>query len=155
MTSFSLPIIVVNLLLFCHKLLNSFVTEAVIIYKPDHWFAGFYMITASVMRELNMIRVTIWRTKCLGIVTSKVLLTSCSRCNSDGKSPKFLIPKAKLPRLIRVSLTNYLEDFKKITHFQNILHIHLNHAQNVSPLLLLNGLMMVANEESTTCKCFR
>ena len=37
--------------------LNSFMTEAVIIWKPVHRFAnqwtGFYMITASVMKELN------------------------------------------------------------------------------------------------------
>ena len=33
--------------------LNSFMTGAIIIYKPVHWFAGSYMITAYVMKELN------------------------------------------------------------------------------------------------------
>ena len=31
---------------------NSFMTEAVIIWKPVHW-TGFYMITTSVMKELT------------------------------------------------------------------------------------------------------
>ena len=31
---------------------NSFMTEAVIIKKSNQW-TGFYMITASVMKELN------------------------------------------------------------------------------------------------------
>ena len=41
------------------KIFNSFMTEAVIIKKPNHWFSlqingtGFYMITASVMKELS------------------------------------------------------------------------------------------------------
>ena len=46
-----------------------------------------------------MNRVTIYRTKCLGIVTLKVLPKSCSHYNSEKKSPKFSIPKLKLNRI--------------------------------------------------------
>ena len=53
---------------------------------------------------LNMNRVTICRAKCLGIVTLKVLWTSCSRFNSGEKSPKFMIPKKEL---LRVSLCKF------------------------------------------------
>ena len=41
----------------------------------------------------------ICRAKCLGIVTLKVLPTSCSRYNSEEKSPKFPISKMKLSRI--------------------------------------------------------
>ena len=71
-------------------------TEAVIIYKPVHWFAehqwtGFYMITASVMKELNefaafsqMIRLlgfqnTIWNVALqVGIVNMTDILLAIS-----------------------------------------------------------------------------
>ena len=33
----------------------------------------------------------------------------------------------------------------------NCLHIHLNTSQNVSPTLLLHGMVMVSNEESIDC----
>ena len=42
---------------------------------------------------------TISGAKCLGIVTLKDLLTSCSRYNSEEKSPKFPVPKMKLKRI--------------------------------------------------------
>ena len=47
----------------------------------------------------NMSRVKIFRAKCLGIVTLKVLPTSCSRYNSENKSSKFLFQKVKLNRI--------------------------------------------------------
>ena len=34
-------------------------------------------------------------------------------------------------------------------------HIHFYPSQNVSPILLLNGLVMVTNEGSIVCKCFK
>ena len=34
------------------------------------------------------------------------------------------------------------------------LHIHLNPPQNVSPVLLLNGLVIVTHEKSIAWKCF-
>ena len=56
-----------------------------------------------------------------------------------------------------------LEDFEKMTDFyksfcpffSKSLHIHFNPSQNVSPILLLNGLVMVLNEGSIVCKCFK
>ena len=39
--------------------------------------------------------------------------------------------------------------------FSKSLHINFNTSQNVSPILLLNGLMMFTNEESLACKCFK
>ena len=35
------------------------------------------------------------------------------------------------------------------------LPIHFNPSQNVYLMLLLNGLVMVTNEVSITCKCFK
>ena len=35
------------------------------------------------------------------------------------------------------------------------LHFHANPSPNVSPVLLLNGLVMVANEGSIACKCLK
>ena len=48
-----------SLLIMKISTFNSFMTEAVIIYKPVHWFqwTGFYMITASVMKELSVVLV--------------------------------------------------------------------------------------------------
>ena len=37
--------------------------------------------------------------------------------------------------------------------FSNSLQIHFNPSQNVSSILFLNGLVMVANEGSIVCKC--
>ena len=56
-----------------------------------------------------------------------------------------------------------LEDFEKMTgfykyfcpFFSESLHIHFNPSQNVSPILFLNGLMVVTNKGLTVCKCFR
>ena len=39
--------------------------------------------------------------------------------------------------------------------FTKGLPIHFNPSQNVSPISLLNGLMMVPNEGSIACKCFK
>ena len=39
--------------------------------------------------------------------------------------------------------------------FAKSLHIHFNPSQNVSPVLLLNGLMIVTNEGSIAYKCFK
>ena len=39
--------------------------------------------------------------------------------------------------------------------FSKCLHIHFNPSKNVSPIVLLNGLVMVTNEGSNTCKCFK
>ena len=52
-----------------------------------------------VINCLNMNRIPICRAKCFGIVTLKASLRSCSRYNSEDKSPKFPIPKMKLNRI--------------------------------------------------------
>ena len=39
--------------------------------------------------------------------------------------------------------------------FSKSLHINFNSSQNASPILLLNGLVMVTNKESVACKCFK
>ena len=56
---------------------------------------NFYVVTNCL--KINC--VTIYRGKCLGIVTSKILRTNCFRCNSEKKSAKFPIPKMKLNRI--------------------------------------------------------
>ena len=56
-----------------------------------------------------------------------------------------------------------LEDFGRMPGFQKNfsrsiskrLHINFNASQNVSPILLLNVLVMFTNEGSTACKCFK
>ena len=60
-------------------------------------------------------------------------------------------------------MIKYLEDFKKMTgfcksfctFFAKSLYIYFNSSQNVSPILLLNGLVIVTNEGSTACKCHK
>ena len=39
--------------------------------------------------------------------------------------------------------------------FSKSLRIHFNPSQTVSPILLLNGLVIVINEGSIACKCFK
>ena len=39
--------------------------------------------------------------------------------------------------------------------FSKNVPIHFNAAQNISPTSLLNGLMMVTNEGSIACNCFK
>ena len=51
------------------------------------------------MNCLNMHQVRICRVKYLGMVTLKVLPTSCSRYNSQEKSKKFPNPKMKLNKI--------------------------------------------------------
>ena len=56
-----------------------------------------------------------------------------------------------------------VEDFEKMTgfyksfcpFFSKSLHIRFNPSQNVSPILLLNGLVMVTNKGWIACKCFK
>ena len=46
--------------------------------------------------------------------------------------------------------------YKSFVHFsRKYLHIHFNPSQNVSHILLLNGLVMVTNEGSIACKYFK
>ena len=59
-------------------------------------------------------------TKCLGIVTLKVLPTSCFRYNSDSDSDSDSKKKAKQKRYefpSASSIVKCLEDFEKITGF--------------------------------------
>ena len=57
----------------------------------------------------------------------------------------------------------YVEVVEKMTGFYKSLcpfffkslHIHFNPSQNASPILLLNGLVMVTNDEPVACKCFK
>ena len=39
--------------------------------------------------------------------------------------------------------------------FSKRVHIHFNPSQNVSTILFLNGLVMVTNEGSIACNCFK
>ena len=98
-----------------------------------------------VINCLNMNRVKIYRAKYLDIVTLKVLTTSFSRYNSEGKTPKFPISKMKLSRMW-VSLCKMFGGFRgKWQVFQN-LFVQLSWKvytfisvlrKNFSPLLLL------------------
>ena len=54
----------------------------------------FYVINCLIIN-----RVMIYRAKCLGIVTSKVLLATCYRYNSEEISAEFLIAKMNLNRI--------------------------------------------------------
>ena len=49
-----------------------------------------------VINYLNANRVTIYKAKCLGMVTLRVLPTTCFRYSSEEKSSKFPIPSVKL-----------------------------------------------------------
>ena len=118
-----------------------------------------------VINCLYLNRVTIYRAKCLGKVNLKVLPTTCFRFNSEEISSNFLIPKMRLNRIalqckfdkkmfkgfwekdrfLQIFLSIFLEKFT---------HIHFNPSQYFSPILLLNGLVMVTNERSIACKCF-
>ena len=61
------------------------------------------------------------------------------------------------------SVQKYLKNFEKMTgfyksfcpFFSNSLQIHFNPSQNVSPILFLNGSVMVTNEGLIACKCFK
>ena len=57
--------------------------------------------------------ITNYIAKCLGIVTLNVLPTSCSRYNSEEKSPKFAIPKMK-PNRINASFPEQVKFFNKM-----------------------------------------
>ena len=48
---------------------------------------------------------------------------------------------------------NFLYIFLSI--FLENFHNHFNPSQNVSSILLLNGFVMVTNEGSIACKCFK
>ena len=50
-------------------------------------------------------------------------------------------------------MTGFYKTF--CSFFSKGLPIHFNPSQNVSPISLLNGLMMVPNEGSIACKCFK
>ena len=110
-------------------------------------------------------RFAIYRAKCLSIVTLKVLPTICFRYNSEDISSKFPIPKIKLNRIDMnaSSIIKCSEDFEKMTGFHKSfcpffwkrLHIHFNPSQNVSPILLLNGLVTVTNKGWIACKFFK
>ena len=52
-----------------------------------------------VINCLKINHVTISRGKCLGIVTLKILRTSCFRYNPEKKSAKLPIPKMKFNRI--------------------------------------------------------
>ena len=71
--------------------------------------------------DLNINRFTIFRTKCLGIVTLRVLPTTCFRYNSEETSSKFPIPKMKLNRIEEFSCASSIikcwENFEKMTAF--------------------------------------
>ena len=75
---------------------------------------------------------------------------------NEAKQNRYEFPSAS-------SIIKCLEDFEKVTGFYKSycsffpknLHIHFNPSQNVSAILLLNGLVMVTNEGSIACKCFK
>ena len=52
-------------------------------------------------------------------------------------------------------MTGFYKSFCPFFFFLKTLHIHFNPSQNVSPILLLNGLVMTTNEGSIACKCFK
>ena len=82
------------------------------------------------------------------------------------RGEKSKIPDSKIEAKLNLyefpcasSLTKCLENFEKMTGFwksfcpfiSKSLHTHCSPSQNVSPLLLLNCLLMVTNEESRAC----
>ena len=88
-------------------------------------------------------------------MTLKVLPTTCFRYSSDKISSKFPIPKIKLNGFDSASfLMQLLKNFEKMTGFNKSfrqffskrLPINFNPSQNVSLILLFNGLLMVTNQ---------
>ena len=70
-----------------------------------------------VINYLYINHVTIYRAKCLAIVTLKILPTTCFRYASEEVSSKFSIPKMKLNRIlmsfpVQVLLKKCSEDFE-------------------------------------------
>ena len=115
-----------------------------------------------------MNRVTIYRAKCLGILTLKALPKSCFCYNSEEKNHKFLDPKNEAKQnyqkfLCASAIIKCLEDFEKMKDFSEsfciftskLLRIHFNFSQKNSLVLLLNGLAMPTNEGLIACKCFK
>ena len=51
--SINLKILIIEVKFWPQVLFNSFITEVPIKQKPVHWFAGFYLIGTSVMKELR------------------------------------------------------------------------------------------------------
>ena len=114
---------------------------------------------------LNINRVTIYRAKCFSILALKVLPTTCFRYNSKEISSKFRIRKWSFKQnRYEFPSANFmikcLEDSEKMAgvhksffpFFSKSGHIHFNPSHSVSPILLLNGLVMVTNEGSIACK---
>ena len=88
-------------------------------------------------------------------MTLKVLPTTCFRYSSDKISSKCPIPKIKLNGFDSASfLMQLLKNFEKMAGFNKSfrqffskrLPINFNPSQNVSPILLFNGLLMVTNQ---------
>ena len=117
------------------------------------------------MNCLNINRNTIYRAKCLGIVTLKVLPTSCSHYNSEEKTLKFPISKMKLNRINASSLVQvfnkmfggFLENDRFLKIFLPIYLEKFTHSFQSSTKCLppLNGFAMVTDERSITFKCFK
>ena len=92
--------------------------------------------------------VMICSAKYLGIMTLKVLPTSCSRYNSKEDSEKFPILKMKLNRInasvpVQVLFGGFRENDRFLKIFlsfslENFTH-SFNPSQNVSPILLFNN----------------
>ena len=109
---------------------------------------------------------TIFRAKRLGIVTLKFCNQVVPVITQTRKARNFRFYKCKLSRinasfLVQVK-SNSLEEFEKMTGFRKSycpfisksLHIHFNPSQNVSLFLLLNGLVMVKNDEGSNAYKF-
>ena len=50
-------------------------------------------------------------------------------------------------------MTGFYKSF--CSFFSKNVPIHFNPSHNISPISLLNGLMMVTNEGSIACNCFK
>ena len=98
-----------------------------------------------IINGLNINRVTIYRAKCLGTVTLRVLLTSRFRSNSEKKSTHSVLWRLSETESVRVSqykvCNKAFRGFRENDHFFNKsfspfiskkLHINFNPSQNVS-----------------------
>ena len=104
----------------------------------------------------------------IDIVTLKALPTSCFRYKSEEKSTKFPNPKKKLKKTdtscpLQVNDKNVQRIPRKLQVFINLLaHLSRKVFKFISILhklfffnSLLNSLVIVTNEGSIACKCFK
>ena len=118
---------------------SSFMTKTVIIHKPVYWcsakqWTGFYMITASAMKELNewmnewMIKISVYKTKiCSNLkVNRKRRMEKFGKIHRKTPAKEFLLAKLQGCKFTRGRtqlhmLTCELSDFFQSKYFMELM----------------------------------